>query len=34
MKKNLNKIKTIFLKQIKQKKGNIIKIIKKDDFFF
>jgi len=34
MKKKLNNLKTIFLKQIKQKNGNIIKIIKKEDTFF
>ena len=34
MKKKLNNIKTIFLNQNKQKKGNIIKIIKKGDIFF
>ena len=34
MKKKLNDIKNIILKKIKQKKGNIIKIIKKDDTFF
>ena len=34
MKKKLNDMKTIILKKIKQKKGNIVKIIKKDDTFF
>ncbi len=34
MKKKLNNLKTIILKKIKQKKGNIIKIIKKEDVFF
>ena len=34
MKKKLIDMKNIILKKIKQKKGNIVKIIKKDDTFF